>query len=233
MKPNSPTTRALFAGVLLAPALVQGLTINVDLNRDGGSPLYAGVGVAPDAGTVWNSLIPADGPGGVTIADVSDSLGNTLASDITITAVGDDFNVWSNNSAGNPTPVALMEEYTYTGTYTVSITDLAPGSYRLFVMGQGDNDWQSGGFVISGANGGASVAPADLSGDPDFRNLTRPDALGKTYHVLDGVVDGSGVFEFSTTTEGYLNGFQISQIPEPSIAVLGGLGLLGLLRRRR
>src|SRR5690606_11358419 len=42
-------------------------------------------------------------------------------------------------------------------------------------------------------------------------------------------VDGAS----STELRGFLNAVQIVQVPEPSVAFLGGLGLLGLLRRRR
>lgn len=191
------------------------LAINVDVNRNIFSPTHSGTAVAPDSGTVWNPVILASSP--ATFSNVKDSAGNTLASDIVITAGSGSFNTWNNATAGNPNPVDLMNEYTYTGVYTVTITDLPAGDYSLYAFGQGDQDWQSGGFEIDAANGGASVAPANLVGDPDFRNLLRADALGKTYHRLDGTVDGSGTFTFRTTSDGYLNGFQLVQSSGPPV----------------
>lgn len=238
MTKPSRSFRLALAATLASPTLAFGMTINLDLNRDDNSPTYSGVGVAPDSGTTWNSIVPADYDPGASepapsITNVLDSTGAATSATITISVPDGNFNIWSNDSNGNPTPTDLMAEYTYSNVYTVSVSGLAPGSYNLYAFGQGDQDSQSGSFELAVANGGASSGPADLTGDANFRDITRPDGLGLTYHVLSGTVDGSGVLEFSTPTGGYINGFQVEQVPEPSVALLGGLGILSLLRRRR
>ena len=53
-------------------------------------------------------------------------------------------------------------------------------------------------------------------------------------YLLTGTADGVGSLEMSVSGANWrLNGAEISVIPEPSTALLGGLGLLALLRRRR
>lgn len=237
MSPTRRSTPLALAALLASPGLALGMTINLDLNRDGGSATYSGVGVAPDTGTTWNSIAPADYTVGTdpapSIANVLDSNGGVSTVSIAISAPDGNFNIWANNSNGNPTPVDLMTEYTYSNVYTVTISGLAPGAYDLYAFGQGDQDNQSGSFELAAANGGASSGPGSLGGDANFRDITRADGLGLTYHRLSGTVDGSGIFEFSTPTGGYINGFQLQQVPEPSVALLGALGVLGLARRRR
>lgn len=66
------------------------------------------------------------------------------------------------------------------------------------------------------------------------------------YEVFfDGGSVGTGNFQWSETNQNYIgldgrsgaqvsyDNFSISTVPEPSIALLGGLGMLGLIRRRR
>lgn len=222
------------AGALTLPLLSSAaLTINVDINR-GSSATYSGTSVAPDTGTVWNGAAISTSESLLTLTDVSDSEGNVLTSDITLSKALGTFNVWDNDSAGNPNPTDLMKEYLYTDATTVTITDLQPGVYDLYASGAGDWDYQTGGFVIAAANGGASAAAPDMSGTTDWRDLYRTGAEGTSYQKLTGTVGVDGVFTFSTTADGYLNGFQLQAVPEPAtlglIAAFGG-GLLFLRSR--
>lgn len=72
---------------------------------------------------------------------------------------------------------------------------------------------------------GASVTTAGLSAP-----LTSFTASGGNDVVL--VFDAVAGFQ-NDDDQLYLNGFELTQIPEPSAALLAGLGVLALLRRRR
>lgn len=69
---------------------------------------------------------------------------------------------------------------------------------------------------------------AKLTTDTSYTTV-RPlaDALNEANYTSVG-------FAFSSATvDGTLQSFSLTQIPEPSAALLGGLGLLAMLRRRR
>ena len=56
-------------------------------------------------------------------------------------------------------------------------------------------------------------------------------------HAPTFTSSGTGFLTFALTSDTsnvpVINGFSIDAIPEPSAALLGGIGLLALLRRRR
>ena len=54
-----------------------------------------------------------------------------------------------------------------------------------------------------------------------------------TYYAPSALTGGAATTAFRTTTNGTLGGTSFSIVPEPSAALLGALGALGLLRRRR
>jgi hypothetical protein len=66
-------------------------------------------------------------------------------------------------------------------------------------------------------------------------NLAQDGATEGNWIRISGLTpDGSGNLAFSMGgRNSAFNGFQLVQVPEPSAALLGGLGVLALLRRRR
>lgn len=112
-------------------------------------------------------------------------------------------------------------------------TDQDPGSYNFgnfnrfsfqldLVFNEGNFDAGStvtASLLLTQLDGGSTVIDLD-----DFDTWT---LAGTNELIIDPAfhVTGSG--------EGLLYDIQVSTIPEPGVALLGGLGLLGLLRRRR
>jgi hypothetical protein len=86
-------------------------------------------------------------------------------------------------------------------------------------------------FVISNAAGTGSAFSSD--GETDVVNMYFNNTLAGTWTNLNfGSGDGYLTFEGRNSNSRFDN-LSISAIPEPSAALLGGLGMLALLRRRR
>lgn len=230
MKPtHSSTTRlALLVATTLGIGVSHSaLTLNFDIDSAGGPNTYSGVGVAPDTGTVWNSVaVTQNFEGSVTVDNALDSEGNGTTIDLSMDRNGgESLKINSNGTNGSPNPSALMSDYVYWDTYNITISGLAPGDYDLYAMGHGDQIDQTN-TITWGLNSASTTETL-----ADFRDIFQANAEGNTFTMLSGTVDGSGVLSF--TSSAGLNGFQIQAVPEPGIALLGGLGLFGLLRRRR
>jgi len=109
-----------------------------------------------------------------------------------------------------------------------------PGSTDDFAVGNvyyveiGFNDLGTAGATFdlawSGANPGSATTTESATGLTTFQNSGHITGAGATLDRLRFAVDGDfGDYTFDDVTV----------VPEPSITLLGGLGLLGLLRRRR
>lgn len=198
--------------------------VNIDINN-GGSATYSGVGAAPDLGTTWNSVNnPATGQGGTfSSGPLVDSFGGSTT--ITFSAGvaeasagwgggGDLFNdgirAFNGNSASF-TVGGLNSSLTY-NIYLYSSNGSGTGEGAAFTIT---------GFGTQNVSGNA--------GGPGY-------VLGDNYVVfsgITGVTSLSGNYTNFTNPHGPFNGLQVEAIPEPSAALLGGLGLLALLRRRK
>ena len=91
----------------------------------------------------------------------------------------------------------------------------------------------SGTAYLNNIAGGGFGTAAPLTEDTAFGLA---DGTEGNWMRLNGLTpDGSGNLGFSMSgTNAAFNGFQLVEaIPEPSAALLGGLGVLALLRRRR
>ena len=200
-------------------------TINCDINRSN-TPNFSGTAVAPDSGAVWNSLI-APTAATFTQNNLSTSAGIATATSVTITRNnGQVIKTWDDSTVGKPNPVGLMREYLYQGPYTVTLNNLAAGTYTLYVFAHGNNTGQNSTITLDVAQGGASGTTIDTG---DYRDILQPGAAGTTYLALTGSVGVTGTFTF--TTSSHLNGFQLYQHPaDPNLpdgfgsAATGGEG---------
>jgi hypothetical protein len=140
---------------------------------------------------------------------------------------------WSTHSFGGDTLFHTIAYVDSNGGYTIDLTDLdAAKSYQVqFLFGDPRSD-----FPYSGR----TVTVSDSLANTDTAILTYGSgAAGDEFAMLTAVVSGSTSFQFISPVSGtgsgapLLSGVVVHSIPEPSTALLGGLGLLGLLRRRR
>lgn len=142
---------------------------------------------------------------------------------------------WGKTTLGGGTdPLFYTVTYANDSTgYTIDLTDLDAGkSYELqFLFG----DPRNGDFphtrTVTMSDNLASTATALVSYGKA--------GLGDEFAMLTAVVSGSTSFKFISPNTGdgtgapLISGLVVHSIPEPSSVLLGGFGLLALLRRRR
>jgi hypothetical protein len=253
MKLNVNPSAGILVGLasLASSALASAAAINIDFQGDqlggdwwGSNGTYATTAAAPGTGTTWNGIAyPWNTFAGALVDD------QNVASDIEMwTNTG--LNHWA---PGNVNDV-LMGDYAFTTTAFVAdttnlftiYTDTTNGgsgmaldgskTYDIYVYTAGDTIGQNSTFQLTHAGGSTTQSV----------NLTS--VFGGTF------VEGENYLKFSNVsplawTNGYefrfnwghdgngngaINGLQIVEvIPEPSAALLGGIGMLALLRRRR
>ena len=184
---------------------VSAVQINVDC---GSGAVHASTAAAPLVGRVWNN-IAAQSTSSHTLNNVIGANGTPTTCDVTVSSSGATIKAWNETTLGNPNPSALMSDYLYGNAYTVTVTDLPPGSYQLYVYAHGDAVAQGSTVTVHADNGGGS-ATAGTTGI-EYRNLSTAGAEGYSYLKFQPVVGASGTLVF--TASAYLNGFQL--LPEP------------------
>jgi MYXO-CTERM domain-containing protein len=256
-------TPAVAASFFLALAGMAGAqVINIDFDESSNTQVYQGLGAAYDpngAASIWNRLT---GSGTTTINGINliDSDGEATGVDISFGINGSFLSDPGQQQLG--TWEDLMTDYVYISAPTQSdvvtlsglISGLDAGKlYDVYFYGQGNNfleaysEGQNTLFTIGGVSkqtswdgieGGDGLLAegieyvkfsvfANLSGEIafDWANVVAGPG-GNVLTDLDGQASRFGV----------INGIQIvdvAAVPEPSAAVLGGLGLLLLIGRRR
>ncbi|MBK1835436.1 PEP-CTERM sorting domain-containing protein [Roseibacillus ishigakijimensis] len=231
----------LSCGLLLLPLPLHSAAIAINFNV----PNTRGDGDAPDptladftsadpnvaGGTLLNSGSGGNGSGWTDLA-VSTSVGPFS---VITTGSANGFNAgdtkWNDEDP-------LYEGYVYQnnadGTNVMTISGLAAfgagQTITLTLHGVGDSNGQDTTFIASygsqpDQSGTTTMNASDRSASTPFVQFS---------FLSDGITDEiSYQFNNGPGGTGYHNGLSLSVIPEPSTALLGALGLFGLLRRRR
>ncbi|MEM1085185.1 MAG: PEP-CTERM sorting domain-containing protein [Verrucomicrobiota bacterium] len=235
------TLLPLVAGSFAAALPAQAVLINMDFGKSpgidglgfgtGDSVVYTGAAAIGSAGDFWNSTDTEDN---IFQSNLLDSTGAATTVDLTWS---DELQSSVNSGAiefGSTGHNALMEDYAFTNTDTATITisDLpANQDYTFYLYGVPDGGGQGTRFAVTGSNEGTQDVTVGAVNDDN--GLATPE----DYVIFTGNTGAGGQIVYTQTSfaGGFSgsNGFQLDVVPEPSVAMLGGLGLLGLLRRRR
>lgn len=126
----------------------------------------------------------------------------------------------------------------YTSDFFIGYDPTGTKEVRIFTNGSATDDYQQGIDLSAGAT--LSVRFSGIS------NFNTGSTVTYEAFINGGTAVKTGTFNWSGTNENYLNVFSnythnsgtldnysVTVIPEPSAALLGGLGMLALLRRRR
>ena len=109
--------------LIVLPAIIQGAqTINVDMDH-GATWLAAALVAAPDSGGMkWNSISAAG-----TLSTVYDSQTNAVPGVAIVFSSSGTVHIYYAAATDNSNTSALMSDYTYGATDTLTVTGLIPG----------------------------------------------------------------------------------------------------------
>ena len=236
-------TCLILKAVLLLAGISHGQLVNVNFAgaNTADEPSASLSGPADGLGTTWNQVVGTGASGALV-----DSTGAP-----TTVSISHDYNLTADD---NPTTLPILQgsvaNFGKGDDATVTISGLeAGGLYDIWLVSlrnqpfSGDGTEQYyGNWVTGNVTSSASSQLLDAV-DPTINTSTF--VAGYNYVLFEDVkATVGGVITFTADAAepgdiaalGHrlgLNGMQITQVPEPSAALLGGLGLLALLRRRR
>jgi len=244
MNPTN-TTRTLILLSLATLATASAATVSWNYDRNGTVTGTAVAGVVPVAN--WNNSWPSN-----PTTDLVDDTGASTTIDLAYTS----FNTW--NIQGSHPGVdgdgsynkELLNGYLNAGpagwnppvtSSSVAISQIPYASYNIIVYFSSDGGGREGQVGNGSATyyfstlGAASIAGSNATLTQTTSTSVSDYAAGN-YAIFTGLSGASQTITLQMRDNdewGGIAGFQVVAVPESSAALLGGLGLLGLLRRRR
>lgn len=195
---------------------------------NGGNWLMHASGAVPGSGNNMQGSLNYD------IAAAANSLSSALQISFKMSVAssqGGDTSLWTSFTIGNQNP------FVNAGTVGFSSLFRDSGATQQFSNGTdlggapSFTDNQIITFVLSDFGGSGSAFNSD--GETDVVKMFVGGTLTNTFTGLNLDASDQFISFHARQTETYIDNFSITAIPEPSVALLGGLGLLALLRRRR
>ncbi len=230
--------KPLIALSLASAAPSSAAVVSWNLDNNGTLTTSAVAGVVPVAN--WSNSFPSN-----PVTNLVDDTGATTTLDIS-TASFNTFRIQGSQPAvdGDGTyNKKLLNGYLNSGnaqspaSSSVAISQIPYAQYNIIVYFSSDVAGRAG-TVTDGTTtyDFATLGPASISGSNAV--LTQTTSTGGTnpganYAIFSGLTGASQTVSANIPAFGGIAGFQVVAVPEPSAALLGGLGLFGLLRRRR
>lgn len=250
MKANNKMTMTLL-GLVATASSASAAVISWNLNDWGDSPTGS---ASPGTGVVavgyWNDTwldgFPAPNP----MTDVRDSTGAATTADVSWTSNSGTWNKGAEAHLGADADGTLNREMLYgyvngigAAGASVTVSEIPYASYDVYVYFGSDDETRTGTVTDGTTTYSFDVLDGQVAGSNALFAQTVDTGSGNpeaNYAVFSGLSSSSLTISThfrnaagDADDYGGIAAIQIVEVPEPSIAFLGGLGLLGLLRRRR
>lgn len=237
---KSPLSKPFFLAVLIASAMPLHAAV-ISINFDNGGNTITGSTGAVNAGN-WNALTFGAAGSPNSLSDLSDDSGGATTVDIDLqnasAGSGGGFDSALPNATGEM--LNLYTERNRNGGALASVSQITYSTYDVYIY-YGSTD------ITARLNDGSGDVDVALDANNDGSSFvlgtagtTFDDTGAGNYYVFSGLTGSSFTLETGLdigtqgTNNGFVYGMQIVEvIPEPSAALLGGLGAFLLLRRRR
>jgi len=187
--------------------------------------------------------------GGVTASDYDTTVNTVLFSGktngLTTNAYANPTGTYYSSNSNNVTPVAgdnynpiptgytaydtMLSRFLWGGGTTITLSNLTINQEYMFQLFEADTRTIATSFTAEVTNTVGAVTST-------FNTTQTYGGNSRSGFVIDGTFVADATTQTFTLRRNdgfHLNAYQLRQIPEPSTALLGGLGLLTLLRRRR
>jgi hypothetical protein len=247
---NSIACRSfVFVPLFVALASTAGAAI-VGVNFTGGS--FGGSPPISLVPTDFAGVIPSGNYNNIASANTSIPISlfddSAIATPITLTISGA-VGPYSTISGAGINPQGADEKLNtgfLAGNSTLTLTGIPYASYDIYVYALNDNESRVQATTVGGMTfyhdspNAASRVDQNISTDYIYTRVTSTNSSAQTvnanYVLFTGLSGSSQTISVNATGNGFINGFQIAQVPEPASALAvtaSGLVMLGFSRSRR